>query len=107
MTEFESALGNDPIIRAACDRERFGRGLMNVGLGICLGNMLFALAMGWVGPTTLIDPNAVIPYGPLAVTGLGVAVMLFGWVQIAKAQATTAKRCGDLLQQHLKGHVVN
>lgn len=103
MSEFESELGSDPIIRAAMERERSGRVATRVALGIVVGNMLVMLFMGWLPPLMLGDPGAAVPYGPMAVNGLAVLILLFGWARITRARTTISGRCEELLQQCHQG----
>ncbi|XAI97156.1 hypothetical protein [Dolichospermum phage Dfl-JY45] len=100
MSAFESELRNDPIIRAAMERERSGRGATHLALGIVVGNLLFAVFMGWLPPLMLADPGVPIPYGSMAVNGLAVAILLFGWARITKAQTAISERCKELLKAY-------
>jgi hypothetical protein len=102
MTEFDSELEKDPIIGAAMERERAARGWMKLAMGILVGNMLFVLFMGWM--PSLVDPDAALPYGPIAVNVLAVAIHLVGLFRSARAKRAIVARCEELLQQHFEGN---
>ncbi len=101
MAEFEIELEKDPIIRAAMERARSASASMKVAMGILVGNMLFVLFMGWM--PALVDPNAALPYGPIAVNVLAVAVYLVGVFRSARAKRAIVARCEELRLQHFEG----
>lgn len=100
MAESETELEKDPIIRAAMERERSARASMKVAMGILVGNMLFVLFMGWM--PSLVEPNAALPYGPIAVNVLAVAIHLVGLFRSARAKRAIVARCEELLLQHFE-----
>jgi len=89
-----SELDNDPILYAASRQARSGKTLARIGLGIAVGNMIAALALGQVWPFAPAD--AVLPYAPLAVTGLAVIVAFTGIAKQALARQATLSRCEEL-----------
>lgn len=105
MSKFESGLRNDPIIRAAMKRERSGRTATHVALGIVVGNMLFGVLMGWLPPFLLADPGTPIPHGSglMAINGLAVLILLFGWARMTEAQTAISRRAKEVLKEYRQG----